>query len=103
MFADEPYNPPSAPSVNLTANPSSVALWWIKYSFMELYKCYFMYCIWCMVRKQSLLQELSTLAILLVQKTYNITCTGAGGSAVDSVTVTVGNEPYNPPNTKSRL
>jgi uncharacterized repeat protein (TIGR01451 family) len=30
-------------------------------------------------------------------KTYTITCTGAGGSAVDSVTVNVGAEPVTPP------
>ncbi|MBP9714947.1 MAG: DUF11 domain-containing protein [Candidatus Pacebacteria bacterium] len=36
---------------------------------------------------------------LTSDKTYNITCTGNGGSAVDSVTVNVGSEPYNPPPT----
>jgi uncharacterized repeat protein (TIGR01451 family) len=94
--ADEPYNPPSAPSVNLTANPSSVAYGGsstLSWNSTNATSCTASGA-WSGTKPTS---GTFYTGNLTSTKTYNITCTGAGGSAVDSVTVTVGNEPYNPP------
>ncbi len=94
--ANQPYNPPAAPSVNLTANPMSVS--YGGSSVLSWNSTNATSCVatgaWSGVKPTS---GTSNTGALTSTKTYTLTCSGAGGSASDYVTVSVGNQPQQNP------